>query len=606
MNTLDTEDRPEPSETVSSRRNFLKGSIAAAAAPMVLTSRESAAQVPLFPPSPPTQPWVMELPPAISPIQPVAAPDGANAPLAWANTGAGECGRGDHQRFQELCDKATQRGTPTLFYQLRAKQNDNWVFNPAYPPQPVWGWQGSDGQVTAPGPTFFARYGQPVIVRISNELPQDHQGFGSPEISTHLHNAHVPSDSDGYPGDYFSPNKAGPTLTVPGQWRDHFWPNTYAGLDQYGGNGDFREALGTCFYHDHCLDFTAPNVLMGQVGFYLFFDHLDSGDENDPNPKALRLPSHPYDYPLALQDRRFDADGRLFYDQFSPEGVVGDKTCVNGVIEPVLRVARRKYRLRVLNGGPSRFYLLNLVTPDGVGQSFIRIASDGNLLPQPLFDQFSMDLAPAERADIVVDFSKYPIGTELYLADRYIQLDTRGPAKNPSAVPRHVLKIVVDRDPPEPDRSRVPLRLRPLPPITAEEKANALVRRFVFDRKGGLWTINGQLFDVDNPRVVVPKGGAEIWVLVNKSGGWHHPVHIHFEEGRILGKWIDGVRVPVPPWERGRKDVFVLQPGDGIGTVTRVFLRFRDFEGKYVMHCHNLVHEDHAMMLRWDIAPPTV
>jgi FtsP/CotA-like multicopper oxidase with cupredoxin domain len=85
--------------------------------------------------------------------------------------------------------------------------------------------------------------------------------------------------------------------------------------------------------------------------------------------------------------------------------------------------------------------------------------------------------------------------------------------------------------------------------------------------------------------------------LVNPDDAWSHPVHIHFEEGRILSKTREGISIPVPAHELGRKDVYVLGPNESL----KVFLRFRDFLGKYPMHCHNLVHEDHAMMIRWDI-----
>ena len=591
MNTQASEALPFTPEMNEGRRTFLKGSVAVAAAPMVLSSRKSRAQSVIIPPSPPVQPWKIELPPAISPLQPVTALD--LAPESWANIGAGECGRGDHQRYAELC-------VNPVFYELRARENPNWVFNPAYPPQPVWGWQGSDGTMAAPGQTIMARYGRPIIARLHNELPQGHIGFGSPEISTHLHNAHNPSESDGFPGDFHSAVKAGPNLTMPGQWRDHFWPNIYAGIDQYGGIGDPREALATCFFHDHNLDFTAPNVLKGLIGFYLIYDDLDSGDEHDPNPAALRLPSHPYDYPLLLQDMRFDASGRLFYDQFSPEGVLGDQIAVNYKIQPVLRVARRKYRLRIINGGPSRFYFLRVLTQINgsmVQQPFIRIATDGNLLPRALFNQKNIEISPAERADIVMDFSMYPIGTELFMIDRQVQTDTRGPdGVGPN---RRILKIIVDREPPEEDVSRVPIQLRALPPITAKEIASAPVRRFAFDRTNGQWAINNELFDVERARAVIKKGSYEIWELVNPSGGWDHPIHIHLEEGRILSMRLDedGIDVNLPAWAKGRRDVYVLPPN----STMRIFVRFRDWEGKYVMHCHNLVHEDHAMMLRFDI-----
>ncbi len=517
-------------------------------------------------------------------------------PTVTANVGGGEAGRADHQRFAELTAPGVA-GPPEL-YEMRAKENPNWVFNPAYPTQPIWGYSGPTGDATTPGPTIFGRYGHSVICRIHNELPQDHVGFGSPEISTHLHNMHMPSESDGFPGDFYSATKAGPTLAAPGQFKDHFYPNVYAGLDTVSPIGDSREALGTLWYHDHTMDFTAPNLYRGLAGFYLIFDDLDSGNETDPNPAALRLPSHPYDYPIILQDKRFDRNGMLFYDQFSPEGTLGDKITVNGKIEPVLRVARRKYRFRFLNGGPSRFYELYLQNKSANAvYTFTYIANDGNLLPAPLLNQFKVRLGTAERADIVVDFARFPVGTELYFVNQLLQIDTRGPG-NVQAPGTRLLKIIVDRNAPAPDVSRVPSVLRPLPDIPANF-SGVPVRQWVFARASGMWTVNDQLFNANVSRALVPKGRAEIWELVNPDNGWEHPIHIHFEEGRIIGKTVNGVSVPIPAHERGRKDVYVL----GKRMTLRVYIRFRDFLGKYPMHCHNLIHEDHAMMIRFDIVP---
>lgn len=277
----------------------------------------------------------------------------------------------------------------------------------------------------------------------------------------------------------------------------------------------------------------------------------------------------------------------------NPEGTLGDKVTVNGKIEPVLRVARRKYRFRLLNAGPTRFYELYLVAPGDRVQRFTYIGNDGNLLPAPLTMR-RIRLGMAERADIVVDFSRYPRGTELHLVNRLVQDDTRGPGDVESpGTP--LLKFIVGRR--VRDDSRVPAVLRPLPPLDPEEIDRAPVRRWEFARSRGLWTVNDRLMEIGSPRAQIDVGGAEVWELVNPSGGWEHPVHIHFEEGRILSKTVDGIEVPVPVHERGRKDTFVL----GKNTTLRVFLRFRDFTGKYVMHCHNLTHEDHAMMVRFDI-----
>lgn len=601
MKKPDTDDHSRAPAESTGRRAFLKGSAASVAAPLVITARRTEAQAGgAFPASPPTTPWVEELPAQIDPLQPSSAL--TPAPAYYAQSALGECGRADHERYAELC-------VNPAFYELRARENPSWVFNPAYPPQPVWGFAGNtqgaswDGNpaslaTTAPGPTILARYGQPIVVRIYNELPQNHVGFGSPEISTHLHNAHNPSESDGFPGDFFSPLKSGPTLGGPGQWRDHFWPNVYAGVDEFGGIGDQREALGTLFYHDHTMDFTAPNVVKGMAGFYLLFDHIDSGNERDPRRSALRLPSHPYDYPLMFSDKRFDANGVLFYDQFDPEGVLGDKVVVNGKIEPVLRVARRKYRLRLLNGGPARFYRLSLADAAGILKPFIYIANDGNLLTAPLPGLTHVDIGPAERADIVFDFAPYPLGTELYIVNRRVQNSTRRYG-GVSGAGTQVLKIIVDRDPPEEDLSQVPSRLRGMRPINQDEVANAPVRRFDFDRSKGQWTINGELFDLFRARATLRLGQAEVWEFISNNDGWVHPIHMHMEEGRLLSKRVKGRNVAIPAWERGRKDVFVVP--EGPDTMLRVLVRFRDFTGKYPLHCHNLVHEDHAMMLRFDV-----
>jgi FtsP/CotA-like multicopper oxidase with cupredoxin domain len=276
----------------------------------------------------------------------------------------------------------------------------------------------------------------------------------------------------------------------------------------------------------------------------------------------------------------------------SPEGVLGDRTVVNGKIKPYFKVARRKYRLRLLNGGPTRFYEFYLVH-NGIVKPFTYIANDGNLLERPLMNQTKIGLGMAERGDIIVDFSAFALGSVIYLVNRMEQDDTRKP-KGTKTPGEQVLKFIVDRNPAEPDNSRVLTAstfMRALPPIDLTQVEQR--RTFKFERTNGVWVVNGKIFKVDNA-VAKPKlGSAEIWTLRNDSGGWAHPVHIHFEEGRILKR--NGVAPPIH--ERGRKDVYVLKPNETV----EIFMRFRDFKGKYVMHCHNLAHEDHAMMVRWDI-----
>lgn len=537
------------------------------------------------PTAPFTTPFVVPLP-----VYKAKLPVSALSPPAAFYVGQGECGRDPHQRWGDW--------RPQKFYTLTVQQALH-SFHPELPTQVVWGY---DGMV--PGPTFVERYGKAVIVRIINNLPANVVGYGSPEISTHLHNLHSASESDGYAGDYYSATRFGPTMAGAGAYKDHLYPNAYAGYDdpQYAATkGDPREALGTLWYHDHRIDFTAANVYRGLTGFYLLFDDIDSGNELDTNPKALRLPSGvgKYDIPLVFQDKRFDSSGYLAFDQFATKGILGNKFCVNGKVQPFFQVERRKYRFRMLDGGPSRVYEFYLTTDAGVNQSFTYIANDGNLLPAPL-TMSKVNLSSAERADIVIDFSKYPAFSKLYLVNRLIQVDGRGP-EGPLVNTRgadgllttpatQLLRFDIGGDPGTPDLSQVPATLRALPPINlAEVVAN---RRFEFDKQNEVWSINNKIFDVDNPTVKVKRGAAEIWTLKGK-GSWHHPVHIHFEEGRILTR--NGV--PPPPHESGRKDVYLLQPDEEV----RVFIRFRDFLGKYMMHCHNLTHEDHAMMLRYDI-----
>ncbi|PXW85460.1 FtsP/CotA-like multicopper oxidase with cupredoxin domain [Nitrosomonas sp. Nm84] len=599
---------PPPNE---SRRAFFKATGATIlAAPAILTSPKSVAQViSVLPPSPPTTPWLKELPETTDPLQQTDLfADTDRIPQGDPNTVFGECGRTKHQRWDEFFGNPVLQPDQADVYELKVEAITDHEFHPDYPKQLAWGYVGhtaSDSDHL--NPTIFARYGRPILLRLRNELPQNHVGFGTPEISIHLHNLHAPSESDGFPGDYFSPIKSGPTLGAPGLFKDHFYPNVYAGYDEFPKDannpvgGDKREALGTLWYHDHTLDFTAGNANRGIAAFYLLFDDLDSGDEHDPNPAALRLPSHPYDYPLIFQDKRFGGVGTVtegihVFDDFDPEGTLGDKITVNGMIEPVLKVANRKYRFRLLNAGPSRFYQFYLVSATNVIQQFTYIANDGNLLPKPLFNRANVRLGVAERGDIVVDFSQYPVGTELYLVNRLVQDKTRGPS-GVKAPGMRVLKIIVDREPPEPDVSQVPSTLRKIRRPTLTEIAAAPIRKWVFARKNGMWSINDKFVNVNSPGAQIAIGNSEIWELHNPSGGWSHPVHIHFEEGIILNKFVDGIEVPIPAHERGRKDVYVLGPN----TRLRVFLRFRDFHGKYVMHCHNMIHEDHAMMVRWDI-----
>ena len=572
------------------RRNLLKiGAVATASTALPAELGFSSALAKDPPPGPTTPAFMMPLP--------LYAPKAAETaplyptPTEYADTANSEAGRAGHQGWSNW--------PAQKFYKLRVKQALH-SFHPNLPTQNIWGY---DGMV--PGPTFVARYGVPAIVRIVNELPNNAVGFGSPEISTHLHNLHTPSESDGFTADYYSAGKFGPTLTSPGGYKDHHYLHCYASYDRFDkDNGDPREALGTLWYHDHRLDFTAGNVYRGLAGMYLMFDHIDTGNENDTSPTALRLPSgvggpDPHDIPLMIQDRQFDSSGYAWMDPFESKGFLGNKFCVNGKIQPYFNVKPRKYRFRLLDASLSRFYELYVSTSSGANQTFQYIANDGNLLPAPL-PLNKVALGPAERGDIVVDFKQFA-GQKLYLVNRLIQTDGRGPEDalinvrdavgNLVNTGVQILRFDVDSAPVS-DPSLVPSVLRALPPINLAEVVKT--RSFEFNKVNDIWTVNGKIFDPEVVYANPKRGTSEIWTLKGK-GSWYHPVHIHMTEGRILSR---NGKAP-PPHEAGRKDVYVLKPGEEV----RVLMRFSDFTGKYLMHCHNLTHEDHAMMVRWDIVP---
>lgn len=524
------------------------------------------------PPSPPTRPFIAPLF-----IPPIAQPVPEDTLTPRPNPGR-------HQRYAEF--------RPRKFY-VQREQQFLWLYHPDLPPTPTWGWDG-----VSPGATFHAYYGEPIFVRRYNDLPEVNTlGFGLASTTIHLHNSHTASESDGYPGDWKDP----------GEFWDHHYPNYEAG-------GDERERMTSLWYHDHRMDFTAPNVYAGLSGFYFLFDPRDSNNENDPSPQAWRLPSGRYDIPLMLHDVQFAADGRAVFNPFQTDGWLGDKWTVNRIVQPYVRVEPRKYRFRVQNGGPSRYYELFLSS----GQNFVVITTDGNFLERPV-EAESINVAVAQRHDVIIDFSRYRPGETVDLVNRLEQFEGRGPSGRILDPGDPILRFQVV-EPAGPDPSRIPDYFRPMPDIDLSEVVRERTWVFDYDNRG-LWTINGRLFDNDVPAAEIKQGTAEIWTIRNSGSNWSHPVHIHFEEFQIL-EWngrpvrrqdvrglplrgrmrqsvSNGMANARDSTLQSRKDVINLGPNDEV----KIFMRWRDFLGRYVMHCHNVVHEDHAMMLRWDIVP---
>ena len=581
------------------RRDFVKLGLAAGASSLLAPKLEAQSDdsrlqflclpdgLPPDPPSPKATPFVAEL--YIPPVkQPVSGRlDPPPDPSA-------------HQRYNEFL--------PKKFYEIK-EQEFKWQYHPEPPyDQGSWSW-GFDG--ATPGPTYHVRYGEPILVRRVNALPALGTGnvnFAMPMTTSHLHNGHTASESDGYPMDHIDPGK--------------FWDHHYCAFPL---GCDDREKLTTLWYHDHMMDFTAANVYAGLAGFFLFFDQQDSGNENDPNPNAFRLPSGKYDVPLLLHDVRFDQNGQVVFNKLNTDGLLGDKYTVNRRIQPRLTVERRKYRFRILNGGPSRFYQVFLASGEDRENlhTFTILTGDGNFMNQPVYAQ-SIYLSVAQRVDVIIDFSQFKAGDKLYLQNRLEQLSGRGPTGRILVEPGDDMMRFDVVEAKGPDHSRVPAKLRDIPPVILDEVKRRRV--WQFDYRGGLWTVNGKPADgLTNPDAEIEEGSAEIWTIRNEGKNWSHPIHSHFTEFLLLkvnGRPFKATEIqtrdvqnslrgyefadarerkPLPVFFGGaRRDITTLLPNDEI----EIFMRWKDFHGRYVMHCHNVVHEDHSMMIRWDIVPP--
>jgi spore coat protein A len=422
---------------------------------------------------------------------------------------------------------------------------------------PIMGYDG-----IFPGPTFETRRGQPLVVRYRNELPV-------PTV-VHLHGGHTPAEYDGWPLDLVLP--AGDTggrghhgmvgdLAV-GE-REHRYPN------------DQRAA--TLWYHDHRMDFTGPAVYRGLAGFHIVRDDVED---------ALPLPRGERELPLMICDRAFTADGAFAYPGLDQgmrslpgvedewmEGVLGDVVLVNGAPWPVHEVDAARYRLRLLNSSNARRYRLALTVPGGPNVPLVQIGSDGGLLAAPV-EHEAIEIASGERFDVVVDFSVLPVGTEVTMVNG---LDG-GPAGR-------VMRFRVVRA--ARDDSRVPDRLaevEPLvPPAGARRRTFRFSRGAAGDHAG--WTINGTSFDPNTSLADVPLGETEVWRFVTDV---HHPVHLHLDAFQVLSRGGGDPR----DYDAGWKDTVDVRPAE----VVDVAVRFSDHAGRFVFHCHNLEHEDMAMM----------
>lgn len=379
------------------------------------------------------------------------------------------------------------------------------------------------------GPTIRARTGRPVSLTVGNQLGE--------AANVHLHGGHVAAIHDGHPMD----------VIAPGGSRNYLYPNTQQGA--------------TLWYHDHSHHTEAEHVYYGMQGFYIIDDPAESG---------LNLPSGQYDVPIMLRDGLFGEDGSLLIGGDEPRNTI----LANGKPQPYFPVAARKYRLRLLNGALHREFFLNLG-----GATMYQIASDGGLLPAPV-GRTEIRLSPAERTEIVVDFSRYPVGSSVVLGD-----SGSGP----------VIRFDITRT--ASDSSRIPSTLRALPALPTPTAVRDVRLLFdVSDPNNPLGTVNGNPFDPNRADVRIKRGTTEIWNVTNADPADFevpHNFHMHLVQFRVLSR--DG-HAPDQD-DLGRKDTVLIPPTKSI----QVQATFGDHLGRYVYHCHYLEHSQMGMMAQMEI-----
>ena len=471
---------------------------------------------------------------------------------------------------------------------------------------------------------------------------------GPVPIVTHLHGGHSAEESDGFAEAWYLPA----ATDIPGGYArvgshyDEFRGKFAAKFGQQWepGSAVFQYENGqpaaTMWYHDHTLGMTRLNVYAGPAGFYLLRggpNDLPSGVLPGPAP-ALGDPAglRYYEIPVAIQDRSFNVDGSLFYptsrqffDEFggpyipdsdispiwNPE-TFGNTMVVNGRTWPALAVEQRRYRLRLLNGCNGRFLILKLVTGDPEsrpGQSalpFWQIGADGGFLPGPVqLDQLLM--APAERADVIVDFTGLPTGATVHLINEGpdepfgggtpgVDFEFADPQTTGQIMKFSVITRVGDDTSTPPSQLTLPAP----PPVRAATRArqvslnelDSAVLPDVGPREAVLGTLNpdgtGNPLGWDDPITENPAHNAtETWEIYNFTAD-AHPIHIHEVQFSVVNRQaIGGAARPAESWEAGLKDTVTAYPGE----ITRVRALF-DLAGLYVWHCHIVEHEDNEMM----------
>ena len=372
---------------------------------------------------------------------------------------------------------------------------------------------------------------------------------------------------------------------------------------------------GTYWFHPHPDKITGPQVYRGLAGMFIVED-----DEND-------LPAKEFDVPLIIQDRIFNENNQLVYLQNNPmsrmQGFLGDRIAVNGIPENNMQVSKATYRFRVLNGSNTRIY--KLAWSDG--SDVIVIGTDGGLLERPARKPYLM-LAPGERIEIWQDFSGMDAEEQVYLQSLPFNDDTSmgmgggmmGGRMMPASGPANgtgfdICSFTITSE--NGERKSLPAAFQNINSIKESEAENAgSPRQFRFYNQRMQWVINGETFEMRGVAdwEKVKLNTTEIWEFINGDNGqgmgmmqdmmrMPHPVHLHGLQFQITNRDISGVSVD--SWETvkdgfvddGWQDTFLLMPGMKV----KIALKFEDFTGIFVYHCHNLEHEDMGMMRNYEV-----
>ena len=477
-----------------------------------------------------------------------------------------------------------------LFYEIRETSRSLQVLDATAPPTTVFGYAASGDLPTVPGPVIKVDQNTRVRMRVRNDLPPIHPTFGY-EVATsvHLHGSASLPQFDGYADD----------VTTPGHAKDYWYPN--------------HQGARTLWYHDHGVHQTAQNVYSGLAAQY----HIQ-----DPWEKE-NLPQDRYDVPLVISDAIFAKNGSLAYLDRNHEGMYGDVILVNGVPWPFFEVERRFYRFRILMATLSRSMNLRFVnTRTGATLPTFVVATDGGLMQPQLVTSWRH--AGAERYEVMVDFAGCRIG------DR-VELRNASNANNRDYL--HTGKVLQLRVTSEPTESRWnEVRTPPADEINAVMTAPASIANrtrdidLEHDDETNEFMINGMTWDdvrqtqhfdlfLDGRGSPPRPGDYEIWRIENKSGGWFHPLHIHLVDFRILRR--RGGSGRVEPWEMGPKDVVYVGEGEIVEVLVHYAMPPTHYPdgrstgragatgaqgGRYMVHCHNLAHEDHDMMGQFLVA----